>query len=35
MEEISYTGRVRNEKVLHRIKEVRNILHKKEKKKKN
>jgi hypothetical protein len=27
MEKISWTGRVRNEDVLHRVKEERNILH--------
>jgi hypothetical protein len=27
MEKISWTDRVRNEKVLHRVKEERNILH--------
>jgi hypothetical protein len=27
MEKISWTGRVRNEEVLHRVKEERNILH--------
>jgi hypothetical protein len=29
MEEISWTDRVRNEKVLHRVKEERNIIIKK------
>jgi hypothetical protein len=27
MDKISYTGRVRNEKVFHRVKEERNILY--------
>jgi hypothetical protein len=35
MEKISWTNRVRNEKVLHRVKEERNILHKIKRRKAN
>jgi hypothetical protein len=35
MEKISWTDRVRNEEVLHRVKEERNILHKIKRRKAN
>jgi hypothetical protein len=35
MEKISWTDRVRNEEVLHRVKEERNIVHKIERRKAN
>jgi ppGpp synthetase/RelA/SpoT-type nucleotidyltranferase len=35
MEKMSWTDRVRNEEVLHRVKEERNILHKIERRKGN
>jgi hypothetical protein len=35
MEKISWTDRVRNEEVLHRVKEVRNIVHTVKRKKAN